>query len=131
MIKRLYKIYAGLSGSFGGAIFQGVYEFASQKEAEKYAYDLAWEEYESYGGNHGLLDWDGVYEDLLESEWIEPGAQSDAEIENIVDAAYLEQVEGWLEYKAVPIPFGKMYDPDCDEDDDAYDDDDADCYTDD
>ena len=130
MPKRLYKIYAGLNGSFGGAIFQGVYEFASQKEADKFAYDLAVEEYESYGGNHGLLDWDGVYEDLLESEWIEPGAQSEAEIEGIVDDAYIEQMEGWLEYKAVPIPFGRMCDSDCDEDD-AYDDDDAECYTDD
>ena len=67
---------------------------------------------------------------LAASEWIEPGAQSEAEIEGIVDDAYAEQMEGWLEYKAVPIPFGRMCDSDCDEDD-AYDDDDADCYTDD
>lgn len=130
MIKQPYKIYAGLNGSFGGAVYQGTYEFASQEEAEKYAYDLAWEEYESYGGNHGLLDWDGVYEDLLESEWIEPGAQSEADIEIAVDEAYREQVEGWIEYRAVPTTYAKSYDPDCD-DDDAYDDNDADCYTDD
>ena len=95
----------------------------SQDEADKFAYDLAVEEYESYGGNHELLDWDGVYKDLLESEWIEPGAQSEAEIEGIVDDAYIEQVESWIEYKAVPVPFDRICDSDCD--------DDADCYTDD
>ena len=122
-----YRLYAGLNGSFGGAVYQGTEEFKSQQEAEWRAYDIAWEEYESYGGNHGLLDRDGVYEDLLESEWIEPGAQSEEEIERMVDDHYREQVEGWIVYKAVLVS-----DSDTDLDDDEwYDDDDADCYCDD
>ena len=124
-----YRLYAGLNGSFGGAVYQGTEEFKSQEEAEWRAYDIAWEEYESYGGNHGLLDRDAVYEDLLESEWIEPGAQSEEEIERIVDDHYREQVEGWIVYKAVLV---SNTDPDYDEDDDyCYNDDDADCYCDD
>lgn len=122
-----YRLYAGLSGSFGGAVYQGIEEFKSQEEAEWRAYDLAWEEYESYGGNHGLIDWDGCYEDLLESEWIDPHSQSQEEIERMVDDHYREQVESWIVYKAVCVVGEK--DLNCDEDE--YDDDDADCYCDD
>lgn len=98
-----YRIYAGLNGGFGGMVYQGIREFKSQQEAEWYAYDIAWEEYESYGGNHGLLDRDGVYEDLLEAEWIDPQSQSKEEIDSIVDDHYREQVEGWIEYKAILV----------------------------
>lgn len=120
-----YRLYAGLGGGFPGLVYQGTYEFKSQQEAEWRAYDLAWEEYESYGGNHGLLDWDACYEDLLESEWIDPHSQSQEEIERMVDDHYREQVEGWIVYKAVLV--SASIDSDCD-DDDAYNDDDADCY---
>ena len=87
-----YRLYAGLSGGFGGLVYQGTEEFKSQQEAEWRAYDIAWEEYESYGGNHGLLDWDACYEDALEAEWIDPHSQSQEEIERIVDDHYREQV---------------------------------------
>lgn len=98
-----YKIYAGLGGSFGGAKCHGSYEFPSLKEAERYAYDLAWEEYQSYEGSHGILSWDDVYENCLASEWIEPEAQSEAEIASIVDDAYLEEVESWIQWRAILI----------------------------
>ena len=119
-----FRIYAGLSGGFGGAVYQGIYECRSQEEAEWKAYDIAVEEYESYGGNHGLTDWDGCYEDLLESEWIEPGAQSEEEIERMVDDHYREQVESWIVYKAVPVESSST---DFDIDDADYEDD-TDCY---
>jgi hypothetical protein len=124
-----YRLYAGLGGSMGGLVYQGTEEFKSHQEAEWRAYDIAWEEYESYGGNHGLLDWDACYEDALESEWIDPHSQTQEEIERIVDDHYREQVESWIVYKAVLVT-GPGVDPDCD-DDYYYNDDDADCYTDD
>ena len=34
-----YKIYAGLSGGFGGAHFQNTEEFATKDEANSYAYE--------------------------------------------------------------------------------------------
>ena len=120
-----YRIYAGLNGGFGGMVYQGTRDFASDQEAEWYASDIAWEEYESYGGNHGLLDRDGVYDDLLESEWIDPQSQSEEEIDRIVDDHYREQVESWIEYKAVLVNDSCPSDWDEDEE---YDDDDADCY---
>lgn len=98
-----YRIYAGLKGRFGGMVYQGTYEFASQEEATWRAYDIAWEEYESHGGKHGLPDRDDIYEGLLEAGWIDAGHQSDEEIANMVLDAYREQVEAWIEYKAVPV----------------------------
>lgn len=131
---KVYKIYAGLGGGFGGAEFQGTYEFNTPEEADKAAYDMAWEIYESYGGNHGLSDWDAVYEDCLESEWIDPASMTESEIEQVVNDAYIETVEGWLEYYAKETdsdedPEDDEYDGYWDdEEDDEDDDDDSDCY---
>jgi hypothetical protein len=125
-----YEIYAGMGGGFGGAQLHGVYEFSSAQEAERYAYDLAFDEYQSYEGSHGILNWDEVYEDCLASEWIEPGAQSEAEIECIVDDAYLEQVESWIEWKAVPVIDAIDYIDTTDADWQDFSDD-VDCYCDD
>lgn len=128
---RKYEIYAGMGGRFGGAQYHGIYEFSSAQEAERYAYDLAFDEYQSYEGSHGILSWDEVYEDCLVSEWIEPGAQSEAEIEGIVDDAYLELVESWIEWRAVPILTSKIDFADITDADWKDNSDDADCYCDD
>lgn len=123
-----YEIYAGMGGGFGGAQLHGIYEFSSAQEAERYAYDLAFDEYQSYEGSHGILSWDEVYEDCLASEWIEPGAQSEAEIECIVDDAYLEQVESWIEWRAIPILSSTKDLADTTDADWYISDDDVDCY---
>ena len=123
-----YEIYAGMGGGFGGAQLHGIYEFSSVQEAERYAYDLAFDEYQSYEGSHGILSWDEVYEDCLASEWIEPGAQSETEIEGIVDDAYLELVEGWIEWRAIPILSSTKDFVDTTDADWHMSDDDVDCY---
>lgn len=91
-----FKLYAGLGGSFGGATLQGVYEYRNAREAEQAAYQLAVEEYESYGGMHGLLDYEGCYEDLQESGMIDTIDQN--EIDDMVTAHYFAYMESWLEY---------------------------------
>jgi hypothetical protein len=96
-----YRIYAGLKEKFNGPVYQGTFECGSQVEANWKAYDIAWEVYESYGGKHGLLDRDAIYERLLEQEWIDPREQSEVEIDIIVDDHYREQIEKWIVYKAV------------------------------
>lgn len=63
----LFEIYAGLSGGFGGASHQETDEFNSEEEALEYAYHLAIEEYQSYEGCHGILDWLDCREDLIKS----------------------------------------------------------------
>lgn len=93
---RKFKLYAGLNGSLGGASFQGVYEYRNAQEAERAAYQLAVEEYESYGGSHGLLDYEGCYEDLQESGMIDTIDQN--EIDDMVTAHYLDYMESWLDY---------------------------------
>lgn len=53
-----YKIYAGLSGGFGGATYQKTEDYSSMDEALEDAYNLAVEEYQSYEGCHGIMSWD-------------------------------------------------------------------------
>lgn len=87
-----YNIYSGLGGSFGGATYRGTGEFKSYADAEQTAYELAVEEYESYGGCHGLLDWS----DIADENGLDYNADS-AEI----DELYIEEMESWLDYYAV------------------------------
>ena len=86
-----YKIYAGLDGGFGGATYRGTYEFETEDDAWKEAYDLAWEEYESYAGLYGLLDWDGAYEDWIESF-------NEIPTDEQLHDHYTEIAEGWMDY---------------------------------
>lgn len=91
-----FKLYAGLGGGFGGATFQGIRECRNEQEAERAAYLLAAEEYESYGGLHGLLDYEGCYEDLKESDMIDTIDEN--EIDDMVTAHYYAYMESWLDY---------------------------------
>lgn len=84
-----YNIYAGLSGSFGGATYRGTLECEDIMEAEQYAYECALEEYESYSGCHGLLTWD----DIAEENNLDINENS---VE--IDCLYTEQLEDWIEY---------------------------------
>ena len=119
-----FKIYAGLSGGFGGAHFCEVYECSSQSEAETYAREVAIEEYESYGGYHGLYTWDSMRQEIADDEY-------DGDIEQVdpedVDMRMMEEVEGWLTYKVIPVQDNFPLDW-SEDDDDNYNDDDSDCY---
>ena len=93
-----YDIYCGLSGSFGGATYSHTGEFPTKDDAEVEARQRAIEEYQSYEGAHGILSWDEMKEQLEEDY----GEVSNEE----VDDAYLDEVEGWIEY------YVKVHDPD-------------------
>ena len=118
-----FKIYSGLSGGFGGARFCGVYDCADEHEAEEIAREEAMQEYESYGGYHGLYTWDSMRQEIADTEY-------DGDIEQVdpedVDIAMTEEVEGWLSYRIVPV--GDDFPDDWTEEDDDNYDDDADCY---
>lgn len=96
-----FKIYAGLSGGFGGAHFCGIYDCEDEHEAEEIAREEAMQEYESYGGYHGLYTWDSMRQEIADNEY-------DGDIEQVdpedVDIAITEEVEGWLSYRIVPVP---------------------------
>lgn len=89
-----YKIYAGLSGGFGGANYMFTENYNSMDEALKDAYRLAVEEYQSYEGCHGIMDWDDCRKDLIDS-----GFDYDDEA---VDNHYQEELESWLSYYVEP-----------------------------
>ena len=90
-----FKIYTGLSGGFGGAHYDGTYEYNDIEEALEDAYQRAVDEYESYGGHHGLMSWDECREDLEESFGYAP-------TDDDVDLHYREEVESWISYYVLP-----------------------------
>lgn len=96
-----FKIYAGLGGGFGGANYHGTYEYSNIDEALNYAYNLALEEYQSYEGCHGILSYEDVEADLRDSDFIGDDMSYD-EIKDCVRCHYIEEVESWIEYHAMP-----------------------------
>lgn len=129
-----YRIFAGLGGGFGGATYEETSEFRNEDEAMNYAYSKAVEEYESYAGMHGLLDYDGCREDLEESGFLEDTI-SENEIEDMIENHYISHMESWLDYyvEEVKEPYveevkSRYCDLGYDIDHDDCDDDDADCY---
>lgn len=96
-----FKIYSGMGGSFGGARYNGTYEYANINEATADAYRMAEEEYQSYEGCHGILSYADCEEDLQDSGFID-GDMSDDEIEDMVYSHYREEIESWISYYALP-----------------------------
>ena len=96
-----FKIYAGLSGGFGGANYHGTYEYNSMDDAQEDAYQLALEEYQSYEGCHGLMSYTDCEEDLRYSGFIDED-MTDGEIDDTVYFHYLEEVESWISYYVLP-----------------------------
>ncbi len=102
----LYNIYAGLGGGFGGSTYQTSEEFDTIDEASTYAQELAIEEYESYGGLHGLSTFDSVRNEL-ESDAIDSGdCPEDVDVseyitDEMVSEAYTDDMSSWLCYYAV------------------------------
>ena len=96
-----FKIYCGMGGSFGGARYNGTYEYANIDEATADAYRMAEEEYQSYEGCHGILSYADCEEDLQDSGFID-GDMSDDEIEDMVYSHYREEIESWISYYVLP-----------------------------
>ena len=90
-----------MGGSFGGARYNGTYEYADIDEATADAYRMAKEEYQSYEGCHGILSYADCEEDLQDSGFID-GDMSDDEIEDMVYSHYREEIESWISYYALP-----------------------------
>ena len=98
---RQYNIYAGLNGGFGGASYQYTALCDNEDEAYEEAYQVACEEYDSYGGLHGLLDWDSAVEAYCEDRNLDSDNLSDEDIQSIEDMIS-EDRENWIEYWAIP-----------------------------
>lgn len=98
-----FNIYAGLSGSFGGAHYQYTTLCESQDEAYNEAYEAACEEYDSYAGLHGLPSWEDAVNSYCEDLGITPDDLEDTDEEYLeIEELYNETMEGWLAYHVVP-----------------------------
>lgn len=66
-----YNLYAGVTGAFGGAVFQETAWFDTPEDADAEAMRLAIEEYETYSC-HGFSSWEDIaIEVLMENGIIE------------------------------------------------------------
>ncbi len=116
----LYHLYVGLGGGFGGAQFSHAEEFESRDEAIEAAYELAVEEYESYGGFHGLESYDSLRE-LMQEEALQNGECPEGQdvseyiTDEMVDEAYREEVDGWIQYYVRLADEDGEYEPEYDE----------------
>ena len=117
---KCYRLYAGLGGGFGGASYAGTYMYHNRDEAEMGAYELAVEEYESYGGMHGLYNWDECYEECKEEGYITDD-MSEGDANAIVDEYYRDCMEQWLDYYVKPAT--ALDDDDEEEDESEWEDD--------
>lgn len=96
-----FKIYAGMGGSFGGAQYQGTYEYGDIDEAYQDAYRMAEAEYQSYEGYHGIMSPEDVEKDLRDSGFIDDD-MTDTEVEDMVASHYLEEIESWISCYVLP-----------------------------
>lgn len=94
-LENLFIIGSGLGGGFGGQRNFEVIEANSLEDAEKWAWENACDEYESYAGMYGLRD----VNQIMEEEEIED--------EDWAKEVYEEERESWLDYSAKP--FSKEY----------------------
>lgn len=85
-----FIINHGLGGGFGGANNYEVIKAANQEDAEKWAYENACEDYDSYLGMYCLRDINQIMEED------ECGEEEAVEI-------MCEEREKWIEYNAVPF----------------------------
>lgn len=95
-----YDIFAGMGGGFGGAIYQGTEDFATEEQANKAAYEIACETFESYAGLRGVMGWEECMaeaeEDILEEDYENP-EEYGAALEGYADEIYNEERENWIE----------------------------------
>lgn len=96
-----YNIYAGLGGSFGGATYKGTIKDSSIIEASDIAYEIAVEEYESYGELYGLKDWDACVEEFCEEEGLEHCSETECEYADEINDKYENAIEDWISYYAI------------------------------
>lgn len=93
-----FRIFAGLGGGFGGAHYQGTFEYKSKEEAEQDAYEQAVEEYQSYEGYHGIMAWEDCERELMEFYYPEIPTEDD------IDNYYTEEIESWIDYSVEQVP---------------------------
>ena len=97
----LYNLYTGLGGGFGGSSYNTTEDYDTYDQAVEAAYDLAFEEYQSYEGLHGIRSENEIKEEYMEENGIFDESDLGQEDWDFIADAYREEVEGWICYHAV------------------------------
>jgi len=108
---KMYAIYAGLNGGFGGATYQFEDRFASEEEALEAAYESAIEQYNEATYDSGVRS----YPDVLADYMAEHYPEYDPEIEDLdnlltqadwaeINDEYNNEVESWVDYYVQEVP---------------------------
>lgn len=87
---RKFKIYAGMTGGFNDVRYRQTVEVETESEAYEIACEWARDEFESYAGLHGVLD----YGECLD--------ECDGD-EEAADQMYQDEFETWTEYYAEEV----------------------------
>jgi hypothetical protein len=98
-MSKLYEIYSGVGGSFGGASYSFTVECETKSEADAIAEGAAFEDYESYEGMHGVSSFYDILEELKEEY---PDYDDDL-IGSMAADQYQEERENWIEYYSVQL----------------------------
>lgn len=93
------KFFIGFGCGYGRGY--EVIEAKDENDAMHYAHDRAAENYQSFEGYHGILDWGDVKEEY--------GLEDDYDIDN----AYWEEIENTIEYWAEPFDENNEEHQDC------------------
>lgn len=99
-----YAIFAGLSGSFGGATYQHTDDFETEEDALDFAYALAGLMYDSLEGLCGLPNWENIRDELSNSH----GSDEEPSEDDIYEL-YMERRDNWLDYRVEKYEEGKDY----------------------
>lgn len=81
-----FKIKYAMGGSFGGLDNVGWEEIEADnmEAAEKYAYEMANENYEMYAGMYGVVSWGELKEENADVD------------DSYIDDLYNEEIESWI-----------------------------------
>lgn len=100
--KKLYRIFAGLAGGFGGAVQVDVEEHTHESDATRSAYTHAMQMYESHAGTGGLMSWEEAAEEA-ETYYGDVDEYNQPRLDDMTEQIFMEAAESWIDYYAIEI----------------------------
>lgn len=95
-----YKIFAGLNGGFGGAVYECIEEHENKESAELSAYQHACDTYYMHEGS-GIEDWNDFYtqgESEVPEEDYDDVEDWNYAVECWATEAQRDDMESWVDY---------------------------------
>lgn len=98
-----YKVYAGLSGGFGGAYYSHTTDDTTEKQAEQDAWETACEIFDSQMGSgiESMNDLRENAESEIYRDEFENDEQYELAIQDYVEQSYEDLRESWIDYHVI------------------------------